>query len=623
MNNWKNSIKNELGITLIVLLITIIVLLILAGVSIKLALNNDSLIISSTDKYREAQFEEKIKIAAMDALAKNNGKPSLVKLMEELQEDDTDTYLVSTSSNKVARIAEGSIDISRITDNTKSIYISDINKQFEYRVTNKFNIKNTNNLKMVALNYDANGGTDNIQGITIENGEEAIISELALTRDNYTFAGWTLDREGTGKKYLPGEKIKIEESSTLYAQWTVDNCVVRFDVNGGTALTESSWTVAKGTGYGTKGNFPTATPPTGKILIGWYTQATGGERITKNTTANADTTVYAHYATKVEDFNYNGTDGSNGSEQRYLTENANITYKIECWGAAGGKSLYQGVAYDTISAYGGYTCGKINIKEATPLYIYVGGKGINSEYRKDAAGGYNGGGLGTKDYGDDEGSGGGGGATDIRLANGNWDSFDSLKSRIMVAAGAGGDCYYKPNTSYIGWTGGAAGGLEGYAYRTSNTPGKQNTGYQFGVGQNGSGTGNTTSNGDVGVPGAGGGWYGGTTNSSGNCINGRYDFNGTGGSSFIAGHSGCNAINTETSTSTNIVHTNDSKVVYNNKEYVFTDTLMIDGEGYVWTTSKGSTTAMPNPSGGNFGTNKGNNTHGHARITIDTVDINN
>ena len=32
----------------------------------------------------------------------------------------------------------------------------------------------------------------------------------------------------------------------------------------------------------------------------------------------------------------------------------------------------------------------------------------------------------------------GGGATDIRLISGNWDSFESLKSRIMVAGGSSG-----------------------------------------------------------------------------------------------------------------------------------------------------------------------------------------
>ena len=88
--------------------------------------------------------------------------------------------------------------------------------------------------------------------------------------------------------------------------------------------------------------------------------------------------------------------------------------------------------------------------------------------------GYNGGGLGTWDQEDDEAAGAGGGATDIRLVANDWDNFESLKSRIMVAAGGGG----ATNLT----AGGAGGGLEGLTNRKRSQPGTQTSGYQFGIG---------------------------------------------------------------------------------------------------------------------------------------------
>ena len=100
------------------------------------------------------------------------------------------------------------------------------------------------------------------------------------------------------------------------------------------------------------------------------------------------------------------------------------TYKIELWGASGGdKDQYKG-------GNGAYTSGLITLSQNSKLYIYVGGAGSETDY-----GGYNGGGniISGQSYSGAS----GGGATDIRLEPGSWNNFNSLKSRIMVAAGGG------------------------------------------------------------------------------------------------------------------------------------------------------------------------------------------
>ena len=114
-------------------------------------------------------------------------------------------------------------------------------------------------------------------------------------------------------------------------------------------------------------------------------------------------------------FNYTG------GEQIFTTPTSG-TYKFELWGAQGGAN-----ANNFAGAAGAYSSGEINLTKGQKFYIYVGGQN-----------GYNGGGSpSTEAYSTNIG-GFGGGATDIRVINGVWSNFESLKSRIIVAGGGGG-----------------------------------------------------------------------------------------------------------------------------------------------------------------------------------------
>ena len=130
-------------------------------------------------------------------------------------------------------------------------------------------------------------------------------------------------------------------------------------------------------------------------------------------------------------------------------------YRFQCWGAQGGSGCKNG-EYVSHGGPGAYVSGYITINTTTTIYCYVGGKGGNGSPKPNTAadGGFNGGGKGGMDLNDDDGSGGGGGATDIRLIDGDINDEDSLKSRIIVAAGGSGSAYFS-------W--GAPGGdLKGY-----------------------------------------------------------------------------------------------------------------------------------------------------------------
>ena len=182
----------------------------------------------------------------------------------------------------------------------------------------------------------------------------------------------------------------------------------------------------------------------------------------------------------------------------------------------------------------------------------------------------------------------------------------------MVAGGAGG-CGYYCNTNV------AAGGLSSYSMNTKIPIATQTSGNAFGIGKTGvSYYGNT-----YGKGGGGGGYYGGgsvaDSTSSSNTSAG-YD-GGAGGSSYISGHTGCVAI---TSQSTLDARTgtggeacseggtdNLCSIHYSNN--VFTNTVMVDGQGYEWTNIKGSQTGMPTHDG--TSTMNGNDGNGYAKIT--------
>ena len=234
-------------------------------------------------------------------------------------------------------------------------------------------------------------------------------------------------------------------------------------------------------------------------------------------------------------------------------------YKISAWGAAGGSSILEGGERDVLGyqfcvgdgvghcrgGNGAYTSGYVYLNKDENLYIYVGGKGGEGVVDGTASGGYNGGGTGDYDHSDNEGDGGGGGASDIRLVPGEWNDETSLNSRIMVAAGGGG-----ASDVYSGLPGGRLINTNKTfknSERKAFTPSTQVGGYQFGIGQNG-----TLVRTNYPVAGGGGGYYGGISVDN----NSTFENFGAGGSSFISGYAGVDAItsNVDRTPSNNTLH---------------------------------------------------------------------
>ena len=299
-----------------------------------------------------------------------------------------------------------------------------------------------------------------------------------------------------------------------------------------------------------------------------------------------------------------------GNEQVF-TAPVNGTYKFELWGAQGG-AYYQ-------AANGGYVSGELVIKKGEKFYVYVGRTGLDSS-STDYVFNY-----GYQNYIKT-----GGGATDIRLVNGNWDSLSSLVSRIMVAGGGESQGGLNPTDGGSPY-GGSAGGLVGYQGGSCITGNitehkgakgvTQTSGHAFG---------------SVPLLNTGGNYFFNNSGGNGYWSGNFYDWVGAGGhnavsgagggSSFISGHTGCVAILSQNSTTprsdskgvTCKDGTTDITCSYHYSNIIFKNTIMIDGEGYSWTTVKGKKTSMPSHDG--LSTIVGNNSNGYAKITLISQD---
>jgi len=86
------------------------------------------------------------------------------------------------------------------------------------------------------VTFDANGGSGSMDEQEFVSGVAGTLNAIAFTRNDYVFAGWNTEEDGTGTAYADGASITLTESITLYAQWTRADATkyyVTFNANGG------------------------------------------------------------------------------------------------------------------------------------------------------------------------------------------------------------------------------------------------------------------------------------------------------------------------------------------------------------------------------------------------------
>lgn len=214
-----------------------------------------------------------------------------------------------------------------------------------------------------------------------------------------------------------------------------------------------------------------------------------------------------------------------GQRQKFVVPRGVTRIEVLAFGAAGagvrGVGCDAGVVLiDTGPCFGrgGRVEAEIPVKPGEKLYVNVGGKG-GSE-----AGGFNGGGnpgiTGSYGYGN-----GGGGASDIR------EGGHSLKNRIFVAAGGGGEGFGQEyNVSVGGDGGGTHGGNGGGEFGRGGDGGSQTQGGAGGApGSSGGASGEPGGNGALGAGGYGGNGGVGSKNDGGSGGGGGGGYYGGGG----------------------------------------------------------------------------------------------
>ena len=140
-----------------------------------------------------------------------------------------------------------------------------------------------NNEKTVL--YVANGGVfadgnETMEGVTDSDGVAR--QPLAPTREGYTFAGWTYDREGTDPVDFDNPLVGGGKHATLYAQWNAveeDNSIdVLYVANGGTFFdgSDALQGVTDGDGVARQ---PLAPTREGYTFAGWTYDAAGTDPV--------------------------------------------------------------------------------------------------------------------------------------------------------------------------------------------------------------------------------------------------------------------------------------------------------------------------------------------------------
>ena len=177
------------------------------------------------------------------------------------------------------------------------------------------------------VSYDANGGTGAPGRQTKTYGVNLTLTTLIPTRRNYSFAGWSKDRNATLASYSAGGSYTDNADVTLYAVWQYnpETYTIRYDANGGTGAPASQTKT-----YGVPLTLSAVKPTrAGYEFLGWSTDPTTmltnyapGERYTDE----ASVTLYAvwRYVPKTYTVSYDANGGGNTPASQIKTEDVTL-----------------------------------------------------------------------------------------------------------------------------------------------------------------------------------------------------------------------------------------------------------------------------------------------------------
>jgi len=189
------------------------------------------------------------------------------------------------------------------------------------------------------VSFDSNGGSGEMDSLSMTYDEEKELTENAFTRKCYTFDGWNTEKDGSGDSYDNTEEVSNLTSEqngtvTLYAQWEPFSYNVSFDANGGSGKMEDQELT-----YDKKEQLSICEfEKTGYVFNGWATEKDGSgdsykdeeEVLNLSEEDDGKVTLYAKWApiSYTVSFDANGGTGEMESmtlsydEEENLTENS-------------------------------------------------------------------------------------------------------------------------------------------------------------------------------------------------------------------------------------------------------------------------------------------------------------
>ena len=235
--------------------------------------------------------------------------PSRDTIKTTIDGSDANTNIVQQKMGKDGKTTT-TVDLSEtksydFVNNTSQA--KDITKYFGVWIAGTYGKSYRNQVKATCkvtlasylVTFDPNGGKVSRESTAVTIGKPYGTLPTP-NRTGYKFAGWYTEKTG-GTKVTETTTVGNDPPTTLYAHWTANNYLVTLHANGGKIGTPSgqlvntrSYTVTYGSKYPA---FPDPTRTGGYTFDGWYTQETGGTKITSDTTVTTtkDHILYAHW----------------------------------------------------------------------------------------------------------------------------------------------------------------------------------------------------------------------------------------------------------------------------------------------------------------------------------------
>ena len=179
-----------------------------------------------------------------------------------------------------------------------------------------------------SITYNANDGQGEADPQTKWYNETLTLRYgTSMSRDGYTFLGWSTSPSATSAQYSAGGSYTANSSAVLYAVWKPDTYTVTYNANGGSGV-PSKQTKTHGVALKLSASKPTRT---GYSFVNWNTLQNGSGTSYSagaNYTANASTILYAQWTAITYSITYRTNGGTGTVNDQTKTYGDTLTLRI-------------------------------------------------------------------------------------------------------------------------------------------------------------------------------------------------------------------------------------------------------------------------------------------------------